>query len=845
METPASLRLVGLALSLTLCATAPAQAPSTSTPAPPALALNDSGYFATPGLDVMLADDFYPEGHQGGVSVIQNGRRVATNGDLRLEPTPGQWSPIPRLVERTVDAATGTISAHFAYPDAKRDRTGFNPILYPDLAFDYTVRIAPAPTESTAGAPAFRITVDLHAPLPEDWVGRVGFNWEFFPGYLFGAVYDLDGQTGLFPRQANGPTALNPQPTNLDKVIGDRVLPLPLASGRRLTVAPDRPDQRLSIRAVRGDDLALYDGRSQHTNGWFIVRATLPGGVTAGALEWIVSAATLPDWQRDPAVQVSQVGYHPAQPKFAVVELDRRAPLAASVRLEHIHPDGTVTTALTQPATAARWDGDFLRYTYLKFDFSTVTTPGLYRVRYGDDATSVTFRIDPDLYTRDVWQPTLETFLPVQMCHVRVNDRYRVWHDFCHLDDALMAPTDFNHFDGYTQGPSTLTAFNPGDFVPGLDRGGWHDAGDHDLRIESQIHTVYGLALAWEHFGIRYDNTAIDQARRIVELQEPDGQPDLLQQIEHGLISIVPAYESLGRLYRGIITPSHRQYVLLGDPTAGTDNVSGGTDDNWVFTEDNPRREIDTAAGLAAGARALRHFNPELADRALTIAIALWDHTTGDQPAHRITAAVELLLATEDERYATWLRTHADAIAESFERTGWAVGRTLPLIDDAAYHETLNTAARANATTVAAQAAETPYGIPYRPAIWGAGWNIQSFGRRAYYLHRTWPDLYPADYYLNALNFVLGCHPGDNPLSFVSGVGANSVEVAYGINRADESYIPGGIASGTALIRPDFPELLRWPYLWQQTEYVLGYGTTDFLTLALAAQHELSLADSP
>lgn len=799
------------------------------------LELTDAGYFSTPGLDVMLADDFYPEGHQGGVSILLNGHRLATNGDIRLEPTPGQWAPIPRLVERKVDAAKGEITAHYAYPDPARDRKGFNPILYPDLAFDYTVRVRPEP----GTASAFRITVDLHEPLPAEWVGRVGFNWEFFPGYFFGYHYDLDGTTGLFPRQANGPTALNPAPTNVDKVTGDLVQPLPLATGRVLAVAPESADRRVTVRALTGPDLALYDGRSQHTNGWFIVRATLPADTTTGALAWVVEPGVQPDWRHAPVVQVSQVGYHPAQPKFAVVELDRRDAPTGNVVLERIAPSGDREIALTQPAAATTWDGTFLRYRHLKFDFSATTAPGLYQVRYGD-AVSTTFRIDPAIYERDVWQPTLETFLPVQMCHVRVNDRYRVWHDFCHLDDALMAPTDHNHFDGYVQGPSTLTAYASGDYVPGLDRGGWHDAGDHDLRIESQIHTVYGLALAWEHFRPTYDNTAVDQGTLIVELQQPDGRPDLLQQIEHGLLSIVPAYESLGRLYRGIITPALRPYVLLGDPSADSDNVSGNADDNWVFTEDNPRREIDTAAGLAAGARALADFNPDLSARALQAAIALWDTTTGDQPAHRITAAVELLLTTGDARYADWLRTHTDAIAASFEHTGWAVGRTLALIDDAAYHAALHAAARTNATKVAALAAETPYGIPYRPSIWGAGWAIQSFGRRAYYLHLTWPELYPADYYLNALNFVLGCHPGDNPLSFVSGVGANSVEVAYGINRGDESYIPGGIVSGTALIRPDFPELLRWPYLWQQTEYVLGYGTTDYLTLALAAQHELA-----
>jgi endoglucanase len=93
---------------------------------------------------------------------------------------------------------------------------------------------------------------------------------------------------------------------------------------------------------------------------------------------------------------------------------------------------------------------------------------------------------------------------------------------------------------------------------------------------------------------------------------------------------------------------------------------------------------------------------------------------------------------------------------------------------------------------------------------------------------------------LNALNFVLGCHPGPNTASFVSGVGSRSVRVGYGLNRADWSYIPGGSVSGTALIRPDFPELLEWPFLWQQTEYVLGGGTTDYLFLVLAADRLLN-----
>ena len=64
--------------------------------------IGDGGYFNNKGVDVMVFYDFYPEGHQGGVCLIMNGRRVATNGDLRFEATPGQWQPIPRRLGREI-----------------------------------------------------------------------------------------------------------------------------------------------------------------------------------------------------------------------------------------------------------------------------------------------------------------------------------------------------------------------------------------------------------------------------------------------------------------------------------------------------------------------------------------------------------------------------------------------------------------------------------------------------------------------------------------------------------------------------------------------------------------------
>ena len=134
---------------------------------------------------------------------------------------------------------------------------------------------------------------------------------------------------------------------------------------------------------------------------------------------------------------------------------------------------------------------------------------------------------------------------------------------------------------------------------------------------------------------------------------------------------------------------------------------------------------------------------------------------------------------------------------------------------------------------------ETPYGIPYKPYIWGAGWSIQALAFQYYFLQDAYPEYFKPDLIYHAMDFVLGCHPGSNTASFASGVGARSATVAYGMNRADWSYIPGGVISGTALIRPDFPELLEFPYLWQQTEYVLGGGSSNYMFMVLAAQQLL------
>jgi endoglucanase len=796
------------------------------------LRINDLGYYEGPGVNVMLFDDFYPDGHQGGLTIIQCGRRVAANGDLRLEPTPGQWSPVPKVGPRIVEKEKGAIRVRMWYPDSSKDRTGFNPIPYPDLRFSYTV------TTSAVGA-GIRLTVDLDSPLPPEWAGRVGFNLEIFPGEYFGEHYLMDGRPGLFPRQAEGPVTRD----------GDGHLQIsPLAVGKRLVVAPGNREKEIRF-ASNGADLQLIDGRGLHNNGWYVLRSTIPAGAVTNAVEWTITPTGVRDWRYTPVVQVSQVGYHPHQTKFAVVELDRRTDTLESIQLIRI--DGDSTTVVKADPSPAPW-GTFLRYRYLRYDFSGVTDEGLYRVRYGKSSSNE-FEIRRDIFARHVWQPTLQYFLPVQMCHMRIEDRYKVWHGLCHMDDARMAPVNHNHFDGYYQHASTLTTFVSGQHVHGLSAGGWHDAGDYDIRVESQAETIYKLALAYEYFKPDDDETLVDQEARVVIIHRPDGKADILQQIEHGVLSIIGGFEAMDRLYRGIICPTLEQYVHLGDGSTMTDNLIYDErkrdpimnrplpeDDRWVFTEDNPQRELYVAQALAAAHRVLKQYNSTLSEKCLRISQILYQRNASADALDRINAAAELYVTTSDMKYAALLLANAGLIGDNVMRCSEVIGRVVEKLGEPEFTRKIEKAVKSASDRIAEQQKENPYGVPYKPYIWGAGWGIQSFGVKQLFLHLSFPKLVSSEYAFNALDFVLGCHPGENTSSFVSGVGARSLAVAYGVNRDEWSSIPGGVGSGTALIRPDLPELKVWPYLWQQTEYVLGGGTVDFMILAIAADHLLN-----
>lgn len=796
------------------------------------LVINSKEYFESPSTDVLVFTDSYSEGHQGGIQIIHHGQRIAANGDLKLEPTPGQWQAFSQLNEKSIDSSSQIISVSLSYPNEKAASRKFNPISYPDFDFAYQVSVK-------SEGESFRIIVNLEKPLPKEWLGKVGFNLELFPGDLFGKKYYMDKNPGIFPMQLSSPFIFN-------KNSGKHEVS-PLATGKKLSIAPEETLQHLSIESMN-TELQLIDGRTQHNNGWFVVRSLIPKDASEKAIEWVISPSLVKAWMYGPVLHINQAGYLPSAPKRALIECDSRLINAPNIKLIQISDLGEEKILKTD--SAKLW-GKYQRYKYYEFDFSEITEEGVYYIE-ADTLTSETFKIAKNNYEQGVWQPTLEYFLPVQMCHMRVNDRYRVWHGLCHMDDARMAPTDHVHFDGYWQEGSTLCSYKSGEHVPNLNSGGWHDAGDYDLRVESQGGTVYSLSLIHEAFKPELDITTVDQKNHLVEMHLPDGKPDILQQIEHGTISIVKGNKELGRLYRGIICNDLRQYVMLGDGSTMTDNVIFNeenstpewlgkiNDDRWVFTEINPRRELQVCAYLAAASRSLRGFNDTLSSQSLEIAEALWQNNAETEfDKEKVIALVELILSTEEQNYIDLLTEMHGYVAQHVPETGWAVARVLNKIPDMVFQRGYMLGIQKYYQDLNQETGSNPFGVPYQPRIWGSAWGIERFGVEQYYIHTILKVEDAKKYLLNALDYTLGIHPGENTVSLVSGVGTSSATVAYGINRADWSYIPGGVISGPATIKPDFPELKNWPFLWQQTEYVIGGAAANFMFLVLGAKEVL------
>ena len=812
--------------------------------------LNDSEYFEKQGVNVLVYSNLFNGGFNdeknSGIEIIHHGVRTVQGGAVRLSSTPEQWDLVPQTPSRTVNKEDGSIEVAMRYED-----------------YDFDSRVV-----VTAKGEAFEISVYLDEPLPEKLVGHAGFNLEFLPSQYWGKTYVVDGRPDRFPRYAASETVTKPNSekprqfkgykTYDDRGTGHYIDPLPLEQGREFIIAPDAPERMMTISSD-DSDIMLYDGRMLAQNGWYVFRSELPADKVGKVITWTVEPNSVKGWVREPNIGFSQVGYMPDQPKIAVIELDKNYKSEKTAQVIKVETDGNETVAFKGKVN--NW-GRYYKYNYDRFDFTELREPGVYYIKYGETKTN-NFIINDNVYDK-ITDATSDIWIPIHMNHMYVNEGYRVWHGEPFKEGYRQAPRNTDHFDLHDQGPTTDTRFKDLELIPGLNVGGYFDAGDFDIETHSNISVVQNLVRAWELFRSDRDQTFVSQEQRYVDLHRPDGTPDILQYIEHGVLNLVAQAEILGHMSQTLSNSVLDNYHHLGDAGSLTDGLpynpalkpyevakdgksSGTPDDMWAFTSRDPYRDFNAATMFAAASHALRGYNDALADRALKQSKRLLKEAAelmAKRPQNgnksrsgaggNISANLQLYVATGEQEYL-----------DKFEAMLWPsldrnVNRSLQTALDAIpylgeeYKEKLRPYVEEFKTFIEDLEKDNPYGVPIGLGNWAGGGQVLNHGTTVCYASKYYPEIIDKSHAYKVAEWFFGRHPYHN-YSLVATVGAaRPKEVFYGNNRADFSFIPGNVAPGVLFRHPDhFENYDDWPFLWGQNEGTIG-GNTSYLIFGSA-----------
>ena len=809
------------------------------------LRLNELEYFETRGVNVLVYNNLFTGGFNdekdSGLEIIHHGVRTAQGGAVRLNNTPEQWDLVPATPERTVRPEDNAIEVKLRFED-----------------YDFDSRLV-----VTGEGQAVRIEVWLDKPVPAELEGDAGFNLEFLPSQYWNKTYLVDGVAQRFPRYAVSETVSRPNSEKVKQFKGyktydDRgtdqfVDPLPLAVGHTLLLAPDDPERTVKV-TCEDNEISLYDGRMVAQNGWFTLRSLLPAGKTGKVLTWYVEPHSIPGWIRRPNVGFSQMGYLPDQPKEAVIELDKNDRTLRTASVYRIGEDGSEKKVYS--GNTAVW-GPYFKYNYVKFDFSDVREPGIYFLEYGDVRTD-NFIIGDDVYDK-MTDATSDVWIPIHMNHMTVNEAYRIWHGEPFREGYLQAPPSTDHFDMHRQGPTTDTKYKALELIPGLNVGGFFDAGDFDIETGANIGVVQNFVTAWELFHPMRDETFVDENSRYVDLHRPDGVPDILQYLEHGTLNLVAQAEQIGHMASTLSNSVLDNYHHLGDAASITDGLhydprlkpyqvsadgksSGTPDDMWAFTSRNPGSDLRAATMFAAASRALKGYNDALSARALKQSKRLLKEATELLAARSNDGAMRSNMATNLQLYVS---TGEQQYLDAFKEQIWAsldrnvnasLGTALDAIPymEADYKDRLRPYVEQYAEYLKGLEEDNPYGVPIGLGNWAGSGNVVSYGTTVCMAARQFPDIVDKNYAFKATNFLFGCHPYHN-YSLVAAVGATHPKsVFYGNNRADFSFIPGNVAPGLLFRQPDhFENYDDWPFLWGQNEGTIG-GNTAYLIFGLA-----------
>src|SRR5258708_3094954 len=113
-----------------------------------AMKVTDKNYLDTQGFSVFLYDSTYHpvfvDQKNTAMEMILHGQRIATNGDVRLMPTPEQWDLVATLKGRQADKANNRLTASLTFPTF-------------DVSYTLEVAAEPGGESETGGKPVVRL----------------------------------------------------------------------------------------------------------------------------------------------------------------------------------------------------------------------------------------------------------------------------------------------------------------------------------------------------------------------------------------------------------------------------------------------------------------------------------------------------------------------------------------------------------------------------------------------------------------------------------------------------------------------------------------------------------------
>jgi hypothetical protein len=448
------------------------------------------------------------------------------------------------------------------------------------------------------------------------------------------------------------------------------------------------------------------------------------------------------------------------------------------------------------------------------------------------------------------------------MDHMFVNEAYRVWHGEPFKDGYLQAPPNTDHFDMHFQGPTTDTRYKALELIPGLNIGGFFDAGDFDIETGSNISVVDNFVHTWEYFKPLRDETFVDEKHRYVDLHRPDGTPDVLQFIEHGTLNLVAQAENIGHMAQTLSNSVLDNYNHLGDAASITDGLpynpklgpyeiatdgrsSGVKDDMWAFTSRNPGLDLQAATMFAEASRALKGYNDDLSARALKQSKRLLTEGTellvkqpedslGWGKSADIATNLQLYISTGEQQYINKFQELLwPALKSHLDLNLLTALNAIPHMD-ASYKEKLLPYVVKYNEYIKKLEKENPYGVPIGLGNWAGMRALLNFGTTVCFANKYFPEIVDTSNAFKISNWLFGCHPYHN-YSLVATVGAaRPKSVFYGNNRADFSAIPGNVAPGLLFRKPDhFENYDDWPFLWGENEGTIS-GNTSYLIFGSA-----------